>query len=133
MTSKPATSRKPLAPPTLEALLLAPPAHEPGRCAAFARTTGEACKNWRVRGALRCRMHGGKGSGRPATTRKHTGPALRGRHFVRVVKGLLALYARKPEPVEVPWPVDSEAVTPPPLPSSSNPAALSGQGEPDHD
>src|SRR2546422_6240138 len=33
--------------------------HAPSRCGAKARTTGAPCRNPPVRGATRCRMHGG--------------------------------------------------------------------------
>lgn len=41
-------------------------------CCAHARTTGQPCKNAPVTGSTRCRMHGGKGSGRPVVTGQHT-------------------------------------------------------------
>lgn len=36
------------------------------RCGAYCRTTGEPCKNPAMKNG-RCRMHGGKSTGRPAT------------------------------------------------------------------
>jgi hypothetical protein len=44
----------------LEALKTAP------RCLAYARTTGQPCKNASMPNG-RCRMHGGKSTGRPIT------------------------------------------------------------------
>jgi hypothetical protein len=44
----------------LEALKLAP------KCLAFARTTGQPCKNASMPNG-RCKMHGGKSTGRPIT------------------------------------------------------------------
>ena len=44
----------------LEALKTAP------KCLAYARTTGEPCKNASMKNG-RCRMHGGKSTGRPIT------------------------------------------------------------------
>lgn len=39
------------------------------RCGAHARTTGRPCQAPAIRGAARCRMHGGKGSGAPMGNR----------------------------------------------------------------
>ena len=44
----------------LDALKLAP------KCGAHCRTTGESCKNASMKNG-RCRMHGGKSTGRPKT------------------------------------------------------------------
>lgn len=41
-------------------------------CGAHARTTGQPCQNAPVTGSTRCRMHGGKGSGRPVVTGNNT-------------------------------------------------------------
>ena len=35
-------------------------------CGAHCRTTGESCKNYKMENG-RCRMHGGKSTGRPVT------------------------------------------------------------------
>lgn len=83
--------------------LLEPPPHVPKRCGARARTTGAPCRRWACKGRSRCRLHGGaKGSGRPATSGKHTAEALRARRFLHVVRRLLARFYRRPEPIEVP-------------------------------
>ena len=63
------------------------PLHEmPPTCGAPARTTGQPCKNAPVTGSTRCRMHGGKGSGRPVVTGLHTKQAKKER---RQIKGLI--------------------------------------------
>lgn len=49
----------------LEALKTAP------KCLAHARTTGEPCKNASMKNG-RCRMHGGKSTGRPITHGQRT-------------------------------------------------------------
>jgi glucans biosynthesis protein len=92
--------------------LLEPPPHVSKRCGAHARTTGKPCRRWATIGRSRCRLHGGaKGSGRPATSGKHTAQALRVRHFMHLVRRLLALTYRKPEPIDAPaGSYDTEAV-----------------------
>lgn len=40
-------------------------------CGAHCRTTGQPCKNHPMPNG-RCRMHGGKSTGRPVTTGEHT-------------------------------------------------------------
>jgi glucans biosynthesis protein len=92
--------------------LLEPPPHVPRRCGARARTTGAPCRKWACIGRSRCRLHGGaRGSGRPATSGKHTAQALRVRHFMHLVRRLLALTYRKPEPIDPPaGSYDTEAV-----------------------
>ena len=83
--------------------LLEPPPHVQKRCGAHSRTTGQPCRKWATTGRNRCRLHGGaKGSGRPATSGKHTGHALRMRRFMYVVRLLLARYYDKPEQVDAP-------------------------------
>jgi len=82
--------------------ILKPPPHVSKRCGAHARTTGEPCQKWACIGSARCRNHGGAaGSGRPATTGKHTAQAKRNRQFVSIAEGLLARYYVKPAPIEV--------------------------------
>jgi hypothetical protein len=54
----------------LEALKLAP------KCLAHARTTGEPCKNASMKNG-RCRMHGGKSTGRPITHGQRTNISLK--------------------------------------------------------
>ena len=54
----------------LEALKLAP------KCVAHARTTGEPCKNASMPNG-RCRMHGGKSTGRPITHGQRTNISLK--------------------------------------------------------
>lgn len=62
-------------------------------CGAHCRTTGEPCKNYPVTGKQRCRMHGGKRSGRPVKNGFFTKEALaeRGRliKLNREVRNLL--------------------------------------------
>ena len=64
------------------ALKLAP------KCVAFARTTGEPCKNASMANG-RCRMHGGKSSGRPITHGQRTKLAKQNRLEVREILNLL--------------------------------------------
>ena len=54
--------------------------HHP-RCGAYARTTGEPCKNWAMKNG-RCRMHGGK-AGRKPTHGRYTKEAVESRREVR--------------------------------------------------
>ena len=67
----------------LDALKLAP------KCGAFARTTGEQCKNASMANG-RCRMHGGKSSGRPVTHGQRAKLAKKNRMHVREILNLLA-------------------------------------------
>jgi glucans biosynthesis protein len=92
--------------------LIEPPPHVSKRCGAHARTTGKPCRRWATIGRSRCRLHGGaKGSGRPATSGKHTAHALRMRRFMYVVRLLLARHYDMPEPIEaLPGGCDSETV-----------------------
>ena len=48
------------------------------RCGAHCRTTGEPCKNPAMKNG-RCRMHGGKSTGRPITTGENTKTAKKAR------------------------------------------------------
>ena len=48
-------------------------------CGAHCRTTGEPCKNYPMADKARCRMHGGKSTGRPITSGFFTKEALRDR------------------------------------------------------
>jgi len=54
------------------------------RCGAHCRTTGEPCKNWAMLNG-RCRMHGGKSTGRPILHGRNTKEAKRQRAEVRVI------------------------------------------------
>lgn len=47
-------------------------------CCAHCRTTGAPCKNYKMANG-RCRMHGGKGSGRPIESGFYTGKAVASR------------------------------------------------------
>ena len=47
-------------------------------CCAYCRTTGAPCKNYKMANG-RCRMHGGKGSGRPIESGFYTGKAVASR------------------------------------------------------
>lgn len=46
-------------------------ASEKPRCGAHCRSTGEPCKNYQMENG-RCRMHGGKSTGRPITNGLYT-------------------------------------------------------------
>jgi hypothetical protein len=54
------------------------------QCGAHCRTTGEPCKNWAMANG-RCRMHGGKSTGRPIIFGKNTKAAKRQRAEVRAI------------------------------------------------
>lgn len=72
----------------LEALKLAP------KCGAHCRTTGEPCKNAAMKNG-RCRMHGGKSTGRPVThgltTREARAERKERTALMREVRSLLAM------------------------------------------
>jgi coenzyme F420-reducing hydrogenase gamma subunit len=61
-------------------------------CGAHCRTTGEPCKNYKMENG-RCRMHGGKSTGRPKTHGNFSKEALEERARVvelnRAVRSLL--------------------------------------------
>lgn len=42
------------------------------RCGAHARSTGEPCRRFPLKGKTRCRLHGGASSGRPPTSGLYT-------------------------------------------------------------
>lgn len=60
-------------------------------CGAHCRTTGEPCKN-RPMPNGRCRMHGGKSTGRPPTHGLFTKPALKRKAQMRDLKRQLAMF-----------------------------------------
>ena len=106
MTQNTAKLRKPMESPLLA--ILKPPPHITKRCGAHARTTGLPCQKWACIGSARCRNHGGAtGSGRPATTGKHTAEAKRNRNFLATAEAILSTYCKKPPPIEV-WPAGLE-------------------------
>lgn len=53
------------------------------RCGAHARRTGQPCKSPAVRGKKRCRMHGGKSTGRPVIHGRYTTKAMQSRRETR--------------------------------------------------
>ena len=59
------------------------------KCGAFARTTGTPCKNASMANG-RCRMHGGKSSGRPVTHGQRTKLAKQNSIEVREILNHLA-------------------------------------------
>lgn len=68
---------------------------KPKRCGAHCRTTGQPCKSWGMSNG-RCRMHGGRSTGRPVTTGGNTkevrqARAVRaeGRALVKAIRELL--------------------------------------------
>lgn len=66
-------------------------AHDAPRCGAYARTTGKPCNAPAMENG-RCRMHGGKATGRPITSGRYTNEANRKRREVReLLKGLRVL------------------------------------------
>ena len=68
----------------LEALKLAP------KCGAHARTTGNPCKNASMPNG-RCRMHGGRSTGRPETHGQRTKKAKTERQEIRKILRALTL------------------------------------------
>ena len=62
----------------LEALKTAP------KCLAHARTTGEPCKNASMKNG-RCRMHGGKSTGRPITHGQRGKIAIEDRKTIKTI------------------------------------------------
>ena len=68
----------------LEALKLAP------KCGAHARTTGNPCKNASMPNG-RCRMHGGRSTGRPVTHGQRTKKAMTDRKEIRKILKALSL------------------------------------------
>ena len=68
----------------LEALKLAP------KCGAHARTTGNPCKNASMPNG-RCRMHGGRSTGRPVTHGQRTKKAKTERQEIRKILRALTL------------------------------------------
>jgi hypothetical protein len=62
----------------LEALKTAP------KCLAHARTTGEPCKNASMKNG-RCRMHGGKSTGRPIVNGQRCKNAIEDRKIIKCI------------------------------------------------
>jgi hypothetical protein len=60
------------------------------RCGAHCRRTGQPCRNFPIRGAKRCRMHGGR-AGRKSTHRTYAKVAIAGREEARIALELLRL------------------------------------------
>lgn len=63
-------------------------------CGAHCRTTGEPCKNHPMPNG-RCRMHGGKSTGRPQTHGFFTKPALRQKAQIRELRQHLAEFKKQ--------------------------------------
>ena len=64
------------------------------RCGAYCRTTEQACRQPAMPNG-RCKMHGGKATGRPITSGRYTKEADRKRREVReLLRGLRALVNR---------------------------------------
>jgi len=62
------------------------------RCGAHARQTGTPCKNpVMANGSGRCRLHGGKSTGRPPKHGRLTKANLLNRDWVRLLLGVLAI------------------------------------------
>ena len=63
------------------------------RCGAYARTTGNPCKGWAMPNG-RCRMHGGKSTGRPVIhgryTKEKKAQRKETREIIRAMRELLA-------------------------------------------
>lgn len=63
-------------------------------CGAHCRTTGEPCKNHPMPNG-RCRMHGGKSTGRPSTHGLFTKPVLKRKAEMRVIRRQLADFQKQ--------------------------------------
>ena len=61
---------------------------KPWRCGAHCRTTGQPCRNAKVKGATRCRMHGAR-AGRKPTHGRYTKAAIAERRELRDLLRLL--------------------------------------------
>lgn len=67
------------------------PMQESWRCGAFARTTGQPCRNAGMANG-RCRMHGGKSTGRPVIHGRYAKQAMAEMKSARLVlKAIRAL------------------------------------------
>ena len=72
------------------------------RCGAYARTTGEPCKNpTMANGSRRCRMHGGKSTGPRPTSGQYTREARVTRLWVRALLQQLRRTQPKMKPITV--------------------------------
>jgi hypothetical protein len=61
------------------------------RCGAKARTTGQPCKGWAMKNG-RCRMHGGKSTGRPIIHGRYTKAAKADRRETQaMIRELLSI------------------------------------------
>lgn len=63
-------------------------------CGAHCRTTGEPCKNHPMPNG-RCRMHGGKSTGRPQTNGMFTKPALKRKAQIRELRQQLKEFKKQ--------------------------------------
>lgn len=68
-------------------------ASEPVRCAAHCRTTCQPCKNFSMPNG-RCRMHGGKSSGRPAKHGFYSIEAVAERRQLKALAAVLRALSR---------------------------------------
>lgn len=69
-----------------------------GLCGAHCRTTGESCKNYPMPNG-RCRMHGGKSTGRPLTHGLFTKPVLERKAEIRELRLQLAEFKKQLAPL----------------------------------
>jgi hypothetical protein len=58
------------------------------RCGAYARQTGKSCMGWAMKNG-RCRMHGGKSTGRPLTHGQTTSEAQRNKKAIKSILNFL--------------------------------------------
>jgi hypothetical protein len=58
------------------------------RCGAYARQTGKSCLGWAMKNG-RCRMHGGKSTGRPLTHGQTTCEAKRNKTAIKDILNFL--------------------------------------------
>lgn len=63
-------------------------------CGAHCRTTGEPCKNYPMPNG-RCRMHGGKSTGRPPTHGLFTKSVLKRKAEIREIRRQLADFQKQ--------------------------------------
>lgn len=67
------------------------------RCGAHSRRTGKPCMAPAMKNG-RCRMHGGKATGRPITHGRYTKAAIEGRKGARLILQVLKALLREAEP-----------------------------------
>ncbi len=70
------------------------------KCGAHARSTGQPCRKPPCRGRMRCNLHGGRSTGAPSKTGKHSLAQQRTEHYAHLLLGALSGLYEKMEPVD---------------------------------